>query len=96
MESFLSAVAVNKLPGVGPALTEKLKRHDVATIDQLRVKSKEFLQREFGKKTGEMLYDAARGVDHRTLKTEFVSVLGCYYLIYTRRENLWALKLVGV
>ena len=61
---------VEDLPGVGWSLREKLQSFGVETCFDLQKLTSQMLQREFGPKTGLVLYQYCRGVDDRTLKTE--------------------------
>lgn len=58
------------MPGVGYALTQKLKSLMVITCTDLQRVSMSVLRREFGQKTGEMLFKYCRGKDDRQLKIE--------------------------
>jgi DNA repair protein REV1 len=61
---------VADLPGVGYALNQKLKSLMVITCTDLQRVSMSVLRREFGQKTGEMLFKYCRGKDDRQLKIE--------------------------
>ncbi|KAK6946041.1 UmuC domain [Dillenia turbinata] len=65
VDNYLHELPVKALPGIGYVLEEKLKMLQVKTCGQLRMISKESLQDEFGKKTGDMLWNFSRGIDHR-------------------------------
>ncbi|KAL0737153.1 hypothetical protein Bca4012_013363 [Brassica carinata] len=67
VEEFLDQLAVGTLPGVGSVLKEKLEKQNIQTCGQLRLISKDSLQREFGVKTGEMLWSYSRGLDLRSV-----------------------------
>jgi DNA repair protein REV1 len=61
---FLQDLSVRDLPGVGWKLTEKLEETmNVHTVGELRTKSQGELKEKFGPKTGEKLYNFARGID---------------------------------
>lgn len=68
VEEFLSDLSVEDLPGVGWALQEKLHNQDIYKCIQLRAIPKAALQRDFGTKTGDMLWCYARGIDHRQVQ----------------------------
>lgn len=68
----ISTFNVQDLPGVGWTTTHKLKNLNVRTCAELQTISLTILQREFGKKTGEMLYNMCRGVDNSKLNLEHV------------------------
>lgn len=64
VEAFLRPLPVERLPGVGPATAERLKRLEVATVgDLLRFELTELAQR-LGR-FGEHLWRLARGIDER-------------------------------
>ncbi|GMY38593.1 DNA repair protein REV1 isoform X1 [Fagus crenata] len=65
VDDFLSQLPIKALPGIGHVLEEKLKKQNVWTCGQLRMISKDFLQKDFGMKIGEMLWNYSRGVDNR-------------------------------
>uniref|UniRef100_A0A7I4CIB7 DNA repair protein REV1 n=1 Tax=Physcomitrium patens TaxID=3218 RepID=A0A7I4CIB7_PHYPA len=68
VEGFMDELAVEDLPGVGWTLKEKLKSHNLHKCSDLLRVSKDFLQREFGVKTGDMLWSYARGIDTREVQ----------------------------
>ncbi|KAH9605492.1 hypothetical protein KSS87_011868 [Heliosperma pusillum] len=65
VDEYLSPLRIKALPGIGRVLEEKLKNKGVQTCGQLRTYSKDSLRKEFGIKTGEMLWNYCRGVDNR-------------------------------
>ncbi|XP_073220509.1 DNA repair protein REV1 isoform X3 [Cicer arietinum] len=65
VEDHLSQLPINALPGVGHVLQEKLKTQNVHTCGQLMMISKVSLQKDYGMKTGEMLWNYSRGIDNR-------------------------------
>ncbi|GAY48639.1 hypothetical protein CUMW_113230 [Citrus unshiu] len=65
VDEYLNQLPIKELPGIGYALEEKLKKQNVWTCGQLRTISKDSLQKDFGAKTGEMLWNYSRGVDNR-------------------------------
>ncbi|KAJ0798281.1 putative DNA-directed DNA polymerase [Helianthus annuus] len=67
VNDFLTELPVKALPGIGRALEEKLKGRRVTTCGELRMMSKESLQKEFGQKTGDMLWNYSRGIDNRSV-----------------------------
>ncbi|XP_042508382.1 DNA repair protein REV1 isoform X3 [Macadamia integrifolia] len=62
---YLNELPIKALPGIGRVLEEKLKRSHIQTCGQLHMISKESLQKDFGAKTGEMLWNYSRGIDNR-------------------------------
>ncbi|KAG7536407.1 BRCT domain [Arabidopsis suecica] len=67
VEEFLDGLPVGTLPGVGSVLKEKLVKQNIQTCGQLRLISKDSLQKDFGVKTGEMLWSYSRGLDLRSV-----------------------------
>ncbi|XP_058778555.1 DNA repair protein REV1-like isoform X3 [Vicia villosa] len=65
VEDHLRQLPINALPGVGHVLQEKLKKQNVQTCAQLMMISKVSLQKDYGMKTGEMLWNYSRGIDNR-------------------------------
>ncbi|XP_068467802.1 DNA repair protein REV1 isoform X4 [Phaseolus vulgaris] len=65
VEDHLYQLPINSLPGIGHVLQEKLKKQNIYTCGQLRIISKASLQRDYGIKTGEMLWNYSRGIDNR-------------------------------
>ena len=62
VDSFLSPLAVDRLPGVGKVMEQKLKSLDVQTVGDLRKLELATLENRFGR-YGVRLYELARGVD---------------------------------
>ncbi|XVF45045.1 hypothetical protein PTKIN_Ptkin02bG0173800 [Pterospermum kingtungense] len=65
VDEYLNQLPIKALPGIGHVLEQKLKNKNVQTCGQLRMISKDSLQKDFGIKTGEMLWNYSRGVDNR-------------------------------
>jgi DNA polymerase-4 len=63
VDDFLLPLPVERLPGVGKVMEEKLAGMGVATIAHLREIDQAALERRFGR-YGLRLYQLARGVDH--------------------------------
>ena len=68
VENFLSSQQVRDLPGVGYSLTRRLQEMGIETCGEVKGLPLTKLQAEFGVKTGQMLYEFARGIDNRELK----------------------------
>lgn len=66
---FFDSQKVRDLPGVGYSMAAKLQEMGVEKCADLRAVTLDRLKSQFGEKTGRMLYDYARGVDNRELKT---------------------------
>lgn len=67
---FLDPQPVRRLLGVGPATERALAELGIATIADLRVQSRELLERRFGRHGGG-LYRYARGIDERPVNTHW-------------------------
>ncbi|XP_019421546.1 PREDICTED: DNA repair protein REV1 isoform X2 [Lupinus angustifolius] len=65
VEYELTQLSINALPGIGHVLQQKLKKQKVHTCGQLQMISKASLQKDYGVKTGEMLWNYSRGIDNR-------------------------------
>ncbi|XP_065870416.1 DNA repair protein REV1 [Euphorbia lathyris] len=65
VDEYLHELPIKALPGIGYVLEEKLKKQNICTCGQLRLISKESLQKDFGNKTGDMLWNYSRGIDNR-------------------------------
>jgi DNA repair protein REV1 len=62
---FIQDLDVQDLPGVGWKLSEKLEEvMGIKKVGEVRTKSLNELKEKFGPKTGEKLYEFARGIDH--------------------------------
>ena len=67
---FLNSMTVDKLPGIGYTLSQKLSNLGIKTCFDLRSVSLSHLQSQFGSKTGEMLYHYSRGQDDRIIENK--------------------------
>ncbi|KAJ0038248.1 hypothetical protein Pint_23737 [Pistacia integerrima] len=65
VDEYLHHLPIKALPGIGHVLEEKLRKQNIRTCGQLRRISKDSLQKDFGVKTGEMLWNYSRGIDNR-------------------------------
>ncbi|MGH8426688.1 MAG: DNA polymerase IV [Gammaproteobacteria bacterium] len=66
IESFLTPLAVGKLPGVGKVMNRKLADMGIATIGELRGVPMQTLEHYFGR-WGRRLYELARGLDENAV-----------------------------
>uniref|UniRef100_A0AAG5DH07 DNA repair protein REV1 n=1 Tax=Anopheles atroparvus TaxID=41427 RepID=A0AAG5DH07_ANOAO len=66
-EGYMREIPIADLPGVGPSTSHRLKQMTYVTCADLQTIPKNVLQTEFGKKFGETLYNACRGIDDRPL-----------------------------
>ncbi|XP_050073583.1 DNA repair protein Rev1 [Anopheles maculipalpis] len=67
VEEYMRAISIADLPGVGPSTSHRLKKMTYVTCADLQTIPKNVLQTEFGKKFGETLYNACRGLDDKPL-----------------------------
>ncbi|MDQ6992517.1 MAG: DNA polymerase IV [Mariprofundus sp.] len=70
-EAFVATLAVKKFYGVGPATEAKMHQRGIYTGKDLRGWSKEQLQEMLGK-SADYFYQAARGIDHRPVRSSQV------------------------
>ncbi|KAK0178966.1 hypothetical protein PV327_007801 [Microctonus hyperodae] len=72
VQSYIGNIKVGDIPGVGYTTMNQLKKMNVHICSDLQEISLGVLQKEFGKKTGEMLYNTCRGIDSSKLNIEHV------------------------
>lgn len=70
VDNFMKEQKVEDLPGVGYIIASKLEHRGVITCGDLQLCSLEKLQKEFGPKNGQTLYDHCRGKDDREVTTQ--------------------------
>ncbi|NP_001084913.1 REV1, DNA directed polymerase S homeolog [Xenopus laevis] len=70
VDDFIRGQLVNNLPGVGRTMDCKLSSLGVKTCGELQNITMAKLQKEFGPKTGQMLYRFCRGLDDRPIRKE--------------------------
>ena len=68
--------------GVGWKMGKRLEAADIRTCKDLAKLSKAVLVQDYGAKTGETLYNFARGIDDRSLKLEQVCRMAEKQLIF--------------
>lgn len=68
--AFLESMKVAELPGVGWSTRQKLTAMSIYTCADLMEVPKSVLQKEFGGKTGELLFNHCRGIDGRKVETQ--------------------------
>jgi len=98
-QEFMQNLDVQDLPGVGWKLSEKLEETmDVRTVGEVRTKSLSELKDKFGPKTGEKLYEFARGNDNTEVgetgqrKSVSVEVSVCSIQRFTDKSGVCDLK----
>uniref|UniRef100_A0A1Q3EYU1 DNA repair protein REV1 n=1 Tax=Culex tarsalis TaxID=7177 RepID=A0A1Q3EYU1_CULTA len=67
VEEYMRDIAIGELPGIGPSTGYRLKQLGFGTCGDLQNVAVAILQREFGRKFGDMIYQACRGADERPL-----------------------------
>ncbi|KAM5182008.1 DNA repair protein REV1 [Mantella aurantiaca] len=70
VDDFIRGQLVTTLPGVGRSMDYKLSSLSVKTCGDLQNLAMSKLQKEFGPKTGQMLYRFCRGLDDRPIRKE--------------------------
>uniref|UniRef100_A0A8D2CYM8 DNA repair protein REV1 n=1 Tax=Sciurus vulgaris TaxID=55149 RepID=A0A8D2CYM8_SCIVU len=70
VDDFIRGQLVINLPGVGRSMESKLTSLGIKTCGDLQYMTMAKLQKEFGPKTGQMLYRFCRGLDDRPVRTE--------------------------
>ncbi|XP_068124307.1 DNA repair protein REV1 [Hyperolius riggenbachi] len=70
VDDFIRGQLVTTLPGVGRSMEYKLASLNVKTCGDLQNLAMSKLQKEFGPKTGQMLYRFCRGLDDRPIRKE--------------------------
>ncbi|XP_066233661.1 DNA repair protein REV1 isoform X3 [Saccopteryx leptura] len=70
VDDFIRGQLVINLPGVGRSMESKLASLGIKTCGDLQCMTMAKLQKEFGPKTGQMLYRFCRGLDDRPVRTE--------------------------
>ncbi|XP_073095891.1 DNA repair protein REV1 isoform X1 [Manis javanica] len=70
VDDFIRGQLVTNLPGVGRSMESKLTSLGIGTCGDLQSLTMAQLQKEFGPKTGQMLYRFCRGLDDRPVRTE--------------------------
>ncbi|XP_058459003.1 DNA repair protein Rev1 [Malaya genurostris] len=72
VQEYMINIPISDLPGIGPSTTHRLKQLSCTSCGELQKVSCIILQREFGKKIGDTIYNACRGIDERPLVYEQV------------------------
>ena len=69
-QALLDPLPVRSLWGVGPQTAALLLRHGMTTVRDVAAQSRQELVRLFGVSRGRVLYELARGLDHRPVVAE--------------------------
>ncbi|KAK3134426.1 hypothetical protein QOZ80_6AG0549020 [Eleusine coracana subsp. coracana] len=67
VDDYLNSLPIKALPGIGHTVSAKLNSKEIEYCSQLCNISKDALHKDFGKKTGDLLWNYCRGVDHSTV-----------------------------
>nr|XP_028583712.1 DNA repair protein REV1 isoform X1 [Podarcis muralis] len=70
VDDFIRSQLTSHLPGVGRTMESKLSSLGIKTCGDLQCVTMSKLQKEFGPKTGQMLYRFCRGLDDRPVQRE--------------------------
>ncbi|XP_026522584.1 DNA repair protein REV1 isoform X3 [Notechis scutatus] len=70
VDDFIRSQLIIHLPGVGRTIESKLSSMGIKTCGDLQCITMSKLQKEFGPKTGQMLYRFCRGLDDRPIQRE--------------------------
>uniref|UniRef100_A0A4W4E633 DNA repair protein REV1 n=1 Tax=Electrophorus electricus TaxID=8005 RepID=A0A4W4E633_ELEEL len=70
VDDFIRDQPVTSLPGVGRSMSSKLASLGVSTCGDLQQVAMLRLQKEFGPRTGQMLFRFCRGLDERPVRSE--------------------------
>ena len=76
IDQYMYDLPISKLPGVGWQTMRKFEALDLVTCGQLQEFSLIDLQKEFGAKNGETLYQFCRGLDDRILENKARETVG--------------------
>lgn len=71
VEAFVQSLPLGRIPGIGPAQEKRLALYKLQTCGDVQQWPLTELVRTFGR-TGALLYERSRGIDHRPLNTERV------------------------
>lgn len=92
VSDYMRNVLITEIPGVGYSTAHQLKQMKWSTCEDLERISLGTLQQHFGKKFGDTLYNASRGIDERPLIFEHirksVSVEVNYGIRFTEMEQV--------
>lgn len=88
-EEMLAEMRVTELPGVGRSMERKLGGLGVETVQQVLGVTLGKLQQELGGKTGQQLYNMARGKDDRKLELDHVRKTVSAEVNYGIRFTSW-------
>ena len=86
---LLAPLKVSELPGVGRSMEQKLANLGVSLVSHLSGLTLSKLQQEFGNKTGNNLYNMARGRDERKLELDHVRKTVSVEVNYGIRFKNW-------
>ncbi|KAL6603600.1 hypothetical protein ACP70R_043961 [Stipagrostis hirtigluma subsp. patula] len=64
VDDYLKNLPIKSIPGIGRAVSTKLKSKEIECCGELRNISKDALQKDFGKKIGDHLWNYCRGIDN--------------------------------
>ena len=85
IEEFLNPLKIRKIPGIGKKTEKRLSELKIISIQDLKKMDVFTLNKEFGRKTGTFMYNAARGISHEPVKKREESIQ--YSKIATLKED---------
>ncbi len=68
IEPFLDQLKIRVIPGIGKKTEERFLEMGLKTVEDLKKMDIFTLNKEFGRKTGTYIYNAARGIDNEPVK----------------------------
>jgi DNA polymerase IV (DinB-like DNA polymerase) len=68
VEEFLEPLKIREIPGIGKKTEEQFSEMDYKTISDLKQMDIFTLNKKFGRKTGEYIFNAVRGIDNDPVK----------------------------
>lgn len=68
IEVFLEPLEIRAIPGIGKKMEERFSEINLKTIQDLKKLDVFTLNKEFGRKSGTYIYNAARGIDNEPVK----------------------------
>ena len=85
IEEFLDPLKIRDIPGIGNKTEKRLSELKMTTIRDLKKCDVFTLNKEFGRKTGTFIYNAARGINHELVKEREESIQ--YSKIMTLKQD---------
>ena len=74
INEFLEPLSIRTIPGIGKKAEDRLKELDKKTIKDLKELDVFTLNKEFGRKSGTFIYNAAKGIHEQPVKRRKPSI----------------------